>query len=250
MGTKQPFARQRRACPDRQGCDHLICGGFIKPQGAFFAEASTPRPPSPSPTEAKRMHRSATLGSWLKGDPGPAHGLARIMALIGVCWLGCGLSLGCAGYRWGTSSLFRQDIRTIHVPIVRCDSFRPDLGVRLTEAIQKKIEDRTPYKLANLSNADSILACRLHYDTKKVITETATDEPRDLRLTMAAEVNWTDRIGNVLMQNRFLPPGETAFFFSEKADLVPEGGQSLATSQQRVIERMADHIVDQMEARW
>ncbi len=210
----------------------------------------TPGLASPSQEEAKLPKRSTTLPGWFGGGPPDARRRPWVVGLIGMCWLGSFLTLGCAGYRWGTSSLFRQDIRTIHVPIVRCDSFRADLGVRLTEAIQKKIEDRTPYKLANLPNADSILACRLHYDTKKVITETATDEPRDLRLTMAAEVNWTDRIGNVLMQNRFLPPGETAFYFSEKADLVPEGGQSLATSQQRVIERMADHIVDQMEARW
>ncbi len=162
----------------------------------------------------------------------------------------CCSLVGCAGYRMGTSSLFRQDIRTIHVPMVRCDSFRPDLGVRLTEAIQKTIEDRTPYKIVDASRADSTLACRIHYDTKRTLTETLSDEPRALRLTMATEVNWTDRIGNVLMQNRFLPPGETAFFFTEKADMVPEAGQSISTSQQNAIDRLADHIVDQMEMRW
>lgn len=150
----------------------------------------------------------------------------------------------------GTSSLFRQDIRTIHVPIVRSESFRPDLGVRLTEAIQKRIEDRTPYKIVDAARADSTLACKLNFDTKRVITETTTDDPRAVRLTMAAEVNWTDRIGNVLMQNRFLPPGETAFFFTERSDFVPEAGQTIATSQQRAIDQMADHIVNQMEMRW
>lgn len=157
---------------------------------------------------------------------------------------------GCAGYRLGTRTLFRQDIRTVHVPIIRSESFRPEIGVRLTEAVQKEIEDRTPYKIVDASVADSTLVCRINFDTKRVVTETRTDEPRDLRLTLAAEVNWTDRIGNVLMENRFLPPGETAYYFSERSDLVPEGGQSITTSQQRAIERMADHIVDQMEARW
>jgi Lipopolysaccharide-assembly len=170
-----------------------------------------------------------------------------------VCLLLLGLSIiqtGCAGYRLGTRTLFRQDIRTVHVPIIRSDSFRPELGVRLTEAVQKEIEDRTPYKIVDAATADSTLVCRINFDTKRVLTETRTDEPRDLRLTLAAEVNWTDRIGNVLMENRFLPPGETAFYFSEQSDLVPEGGQSITTSQQRAIQRMADHIVDQMEARW
>jgi hypothetical protein len=124
------------------------------------------------------------------------------------------------------------------------------MGVRLTEAVQKEIEDRTPYKISDASRADSTLVCRINFDTKRVLTETKTDEPRDLRLTLAAEVNWTDRIGNVLMQNRFLPPGETAFYFSESANMVPEGGQSITTSQQRAIQRLAEHIVDQMESRW
>jgi hypothetical protein len=171
-----------------------------------------------------------------------------------VAWLfllgGAIVFTGCAGYRLGTRTLFRQDIRTVHVPIIRSESFRPEIGVRLTEAVQKEIEDRTPYKIVDASTADSTLVCRINFDTKRVLTETNTDEPRDLRLTLAAEVNWTDRIGNVLMENRFLPPGETAFYFSEHSDLVPEAGQSITTSQQHAIQRMADHIVDQMEARW
>jgi hypothetical protein len=167
-----------------------------------------------------------------------------------IASVGLSIAVGCSGYRFGTSSLFRQDIRTVHVPIVRSDSFRPELGVRLTEAIQKKIEDRTPFKIVDASRADSTLVCRIHFDNKRVLTETKNDDPRALRLTMAAEVNWTDRIGNVLMQNRFLPPGETAFYFTERSDFVPEAGQSVTTSQQRAIDDMADHIVDQMEMRW
>ena len=166
------------------------------------------------------------------------------MMLVIVCFSGC------AGYRLGTRTLFRQDIRTIHVPIIRSESFRPEMGVRLTEAVQKEIENRTPYKITGAATADSTLVCRINYDTKRVVTETRTDEPRLLRQTLAAEVNWTDRIGNVLMENRFLPPGETAFLFTERSEMVPEAGQSLATSQQHSIQRMASHIVDQMEARW
>lgn len=157
---------------------------------------------------------------------------------------------GCAGYRMGTRSMYRQDIRTIHVPVIRSDSFRPDLGVRLTEAVCKEIEDRTPYKIADAATAESTLKCRITFDSKRVVTETVDDDPRDLRVTMVTEVNWTDRIGNVLMENRFLPPGETAFLFSERTDFIPEAGQSMVTAQQRIIERLADHIVDQMEARW
>ncbi len=158
--------------------------------------------------------------------------------------------LGCAGYKIGTRSLYRADIRTIHVPIIRSESFRPELGVMLTETVQKEIERRTSFKLANRETADSVMTCTLTADTKRVVSETNLDEPRLLQSIMTVEVAWVDRRGMPLIETRFLPPGETTFYFSENVDFVPEAGQSISTANQRLVERLANHIVDQMEARW
>ncbi len=57
---------------------------------------------------------------------------------------------------------------------------------------------------------------QINADTKTVITETRFDDPRDINVGIAIETNWIDRRGNVLMQNRFLPPGETTFYFTEQ----------------------------------
>ncbi len=46
-----------------------------------------------------------------------------------------GASLGCAGYRLGTQTLYRRDIHTVYVPVFESDSFRSQLGERLTEAV-------------------------------------------------------------------------------------------------------------------
>jgi Lipopolysaccharide-assembly len=158
--------------------------------------------------------------------------------------------LGCAGYKIGTRSLYRADIRTIHVPIIKSESFRPELGVMLTETVQKEIERRTSFKLANIETADSVMTCTLTADTKRVVSETNLDEPRLLQSIMTVEVAWVDRRGMPLIETRFLPPGETTFYFSENVDFVPEAGQSISTANQRLVERLANHIVDQMEARW
>jgi hypothetical protein len=157
---------------------------------------------------------------------------------------------GCAGYRIGTRNLYRNDIRTVHIPIIKSDSFRPELGVQLTEALQKEVERRTPYKMADFATADSIMNCRLTSENKQVVGETGTDESRLLRSSIAVEVSWVDRRNIPLIETRFLPPGETTFYFSENTDFVPEAGQSIGTANQRVIERLANHIVDQMESRW
>lgn len=164
-------------------------------------------------------------------------------------WFTCFLT-GCTAYQLGNSSLYNPNLRTIYVPIVRNDTFRHDIGVQLTEAIQKAIELRTPYKVVADPSADSTLTSRITSQTKRVLSETATDEPRAVETLLTIELVWTDRQGNLLMENRFVPLGELSFYFIQGADFVPEGGQSMATAQQRAVERLADHIVNQMEARW
>ncbi len=174
------------------------------------------------------------------------QGMTRTF-MVSLC---CVLLTGCAAYQFGVRSLHRQDIRTVHVPIVRSSSLRPDLGVRLTEALQKEIERRTQYKVTDDPLADSVLTCRVTSDTKRVLTETRTDEPRALDEAIAIQVSWMDRFGTVLLENQVLPPGELALAFLESERFVPEAGQSISTAQQRAFEQLASHIVDQMEYRW
>ncbi len=172
--------------------------------------------------------------------------MARFLIVV-LALFGCG---GCAGYKIGTRTLYRTDVRTIHVPIIKSESFRPELGVMLTESLQKEIERRTRFKLANVETADSSMACTLTSDSKRIVSETNLDEPRLLQTVMTVEVKWTDRRGMPLIESRFLPPGESTFYFAENVDFVPEAGQSISTANQRAVERLANHIVDQMESRW
>jgi hypothetical protein len=181
---------------------------------------------------------------------------------IGFAAIGIGLAggliaaSGCASYRFGSQSLFPQGIRTVHVPVVRVpaigsDSFRQDLGVRLTEAIQREIELRTPYRLEhNAALADSTLTCKLIADSKRTLTEDRNDQPRALDGVMTVQATWLDRQGVVYMQNNLLPPGEIYYTFLQTGRFVPEGGQSTQTGFQQAIEELADQIVSQMEVRW
>ncbi|MEQ1827370.1 MAG: LPS assembly lipoprotein LptE [Pirellula sp.] len=180
----------------------------------------------------------------------PQVKLQRSYATIIAIFVAWSTALGCAGYKIGTRNLFRDNIRTIHVSIAKSDSFRPELAGLLTEILQKEIERRTPYKLTDQATADSILTCRLTTDSKRVVGETRTDEPRLLQSILTAELSWVDRRGQPLIENRFLPLGESTFYFAENSNFIPEAGQSIATAHQRGIERIANHIVDQMEVRW
>lgn len=157
---------------------------------------------------------------------------------------------GCAGYQFGPRSLYRSDIRTVHVPIIRNDTFRHDVGVRLTEAVIREIESRTPYKVTGDPNADSVLTVRVLDEHKQVLTETAGDDPRALDAHLAIQAAWVDRSGGMLMQNRLLPGDALALTFTNQTRLVPEAGQSIESELQHAIDSLAQRIVAQMEMRW
>ena len=157
---------------------------------------------------------------------------------------------GCASYRFGSATLFQPGIRTVHVPIVRNETFRPDLGVRLSEALVRQIETRTPYKVTGDPNADSTLTCRVVNESKRVLTETNTDDPRALDAAVSVRATWIGRGGELLMQNSVVPSGDLDIKFSQDARFVPEAGQSIDSATQQAIEELAQRIVSQMETRW
>ena len=176
-------------------------------------------------------------------------GLSGVALLLSVAMLSLSLA-GCAAYQFGPRSMFRPDIQTVYVPIARNETFRHDLGVRLTEAVVRRIQERTPYVVTGDPTADSVLTCRFASDTKQVLTETETDEVRALDMVVGVEASWVSRQGQVLLENRLLPQGNLAVFFNQGARVVPEAGQSIETELQDAIEDLADRIVAQMEMRW
>ncbi len=172
-------------------------------------------------------------------------------ALVMLTVIGLALPLsGCAAYRFGPASLYRSDIRTVHVPVVQNDTFRHDLGARLSEALVKAIERRSLYKVTGDPNADSTLRCRIVNQSKSVLTETDTDDPRALDASVSVRADWISRSGEYLMQNAIVDVDDPTITFGLDARFVPEAGQSIDTATQDAIEHLAERIVSQMEIRW
>lgn len=173
------------------------------------------------------------------------HTLRLVLVAGLTAWLG-----GCAAYQIGNRSLYRPDIRTIYVPIVQSDSYRRYLGERLTEALVKQIELDTPYKVVHYPEADSTLIGRISWAGKRALIEDPFDEPRNLEVLLNVEVTWVNRQGESLMQPTYIPLPLLATTFSQTANFVPEGGQSLETSYQETSQRLAKQIVTQMQIPW
>jgi hypothetical protein len=157
---------------------------------------------------------------------------------------------GCIGYQVGAGSLYAPDVTTVYVPMIDSDSYRRDLGERLTEAVIKEIELKTPYKVVSTPDADSILSARLITDTRRTLIENAFDDPRLSETELRAEVSWLNRRRLPIMPMQAVPVPPQLVGISQTSTLIPESGQSVATSQQQAIERLAQQIVSTMEAPW
>jgi hypothetical protein len=158
--------------------------------------------------------------------------------------------VGCAGYQIGSQTLYPANIRTVFVPVFQSDSFRRQLGERITEAVVKRIESTTPLKVVGRADADSVLQGRLISESKILITENAYDEGRDVEVDWRVEVSWTDRQGRTLGSNMLQPVPPVLLTVSGSGHFMPEAGQSLATAQRDAIDQLAKLIVEQMEMPW
>ncbi|MCC7476135.1 MAG: hypothetical protein IT425_12125 [Pirellulales bacterium] len=218
------------------------CGPILNrlahPGGApRIAAPDWPGPFDPLASSAKRGSRP---GAFL---------LSRLWRLASFALFGLILP-GCLGYQVGSGTLYAPDVATVYVPMIDSDSYRRDLGERLTEAVIKEIELKTPYKVVSTPDADSVLSARLIRDTRRTIVKNAYDDPRVSENGMSAQVTWLNRrrlpIGPA--QSIAMPP--ELIGMEGSANLIPEAGQSVSTAQQQAIERLAQQIVGTMEAPW
>ena len=157
------------------------------------------------------------------------------------------LIAGC-GYTVGNG--FNPDVKTVSVPIFENDTFRRGIEVQLTEAVQKEIQKRTPYRLAKGSNADTRLTGRIVQSRKDVLGENQFDDPRELQLALMIVTKWENlRTGEVLAVQE-VPLSPMAIPLTSQTEFAPEVGQSLATGTQDSIDQLARRIVNMLETPW
>ncbi|MCD6303667.1 MAG: hypothetical protein J7M21_01750 [Planctomycetes bacterium] len=169
-----------------------------------------------------------------------------LAAYLAVTWLLCGCDSDPAkGYT--TASQYPAGIKTVAVPIWHRgrDVYRRGLEMRLTEAIVKRIELDTPYKVTEKSRADTELVGTIDQVSQRVLSfNPDTGLPREKEITLTVSFTWTDlRNGKVLVRRRN---------FRESAAYIPPAplGEDFFQGSEDVINRLARRIVQQMEADW
>lgn len=149
--------------------------------------------------------------------------------------------LSSCGYTAG--HLYNSSVRTVAVPVFVNKTFRREWEMRLTEAIDKNIEYRTPYKVSYAKSADTILSGEIIAIQENVLTERiGTNIPRENQLTVVVNFTWKDaRTGRVLVERKN---------FVRSATEIPQINERVEDAEQLAIERTAQGIVDQMQQDW
>jgi hypothetical protein len=152
------------------------------------------------------------------------------------------LTTGCAGnVHW--SSLYRQDIHTVAVPIFTTRDFRRGVEFQVTDALVKKIEEFTPYKVVPRERADTILEGEIISIKSQTLTfDPHTATPDEQQYTISVNFTWKEiRTGKVLAARQNFQ--QTMEFFETLGE-----GQFVAS--QTASEGLATAIVHEMEAPW
>src|ERR1041384_2341282 len=130
-----------------------------------------------------------------------------LLFVLGVFLCGCGYSrTGSAPtsdwYQW--RSLYREDVRTVSVPIFKNKTFYRGIEFSLSKALVNTLEANTPYKVVPHERADTILEgeiedVRLHI----VSNESRAAIPQEQLYVVRVNFVWKDlRTGRILTQRQ------------------------------------------------
>jgi lipopolysaccharide assembly LptE-like protein len=146
-----------------------------------------------------------------------------------------------SGYQW--RSLYRDDVRTVAVPIFTNRSFRRGVEFSLSKAIVNQLEASSPYKVVPREHADTVLEGEiLDINFRTLSPDVQTGVPQEQLYIVRINFTWKDlRTGKILVERRR---------FEQSTTFYPTLGEGQFIGSQQNVERLAVAIVQEMQADW
>ncbi len=157
----------------------------------------------------------------------------------GLC--GCGTS-GLGGYT--NDWLYPREVDTVYVEMFDSKSYRRGHEYVLTDAICKRIEAETPYKIVSDRDfADSVLSGEISRIGSGVLAmDRETGRPLEQEVQLYVTVNWKNlETGELLIDNEIVTASST---YSSQL------GQDFDYSAAVAANRAAQRVVELMEETW
>src|SRR5690606_22248577 len=124
--------------------------------------------------------------------------LALLAAVLGCVVAGCGYRAG------GYDELYRDDVRTVSVAAVARGTHDPQAADALTVALTRQLERATPYRVADVSLADTLLEVTVTGVSRGAsLRSRSSGIPEEQVWVITADAVWKDlRTGKVLLELR------------------------------------------------
>jgi hypothetical protein len=165
---------------------------------------------------------------------------AAIMAAAALLFCG-----GCGGTRgYSKEWLYPTNVESVYVEMFENDSFRRGLEFTLTDAVAKRIESETPYKIVSDRDlADTVLSGKITSWSEDVLSyEKQTGRPMQEQADVVAVVTWKNlKTGQLMLDNKSVSNSMT---FSEFQNQSFEYASAVAAN------RLAERVVEQMQNKW
>lgn len=161
-----------------------------------------------------------------------------MLLIAAACLLPAG---GCSGYR--NSWLHRPDVQTVYVEMFDTDGFRRGYEVTLTEAICKRIESHTPYKIvSDRAVADTVLSGQLKLSVGILAGDPYLGKPLEKETLSTVTVTWKNlKTGELLLDAQ---PVQASAGYSDQL------GQTESYGFNRAVNSAAQRVVELMETPW
>jgi len=166
----------------------------------------------------------------------------RVAALLSVL---CLLSCGCveiSGY--SNESLFPQEVSSVCLEMFDNQSFRRGVEYELSDALAKRIEAETPYKvISSRDRADSVISGQIVSIDESVLSmERELGYALEKEVQLTAVVNWKNlKTGKLLIDNQSVRAQAT---FSEFQM------QDFSYASALAANKLAQKIVELMQKKW
>jgi hypothetical protein len=149
---------------------------------------------------------------------------------------------GCSGYT--NQSLYTDEVKSIYVEMFDNATFQRDLEYDLTDAIAKRIDAETPYRIVtDKSRADTVLSGKITGISSEALTlERLSGRALESQAEVVAQFSWKNlKTGQYLIQN------STASATAGYSDFQQQDfkyGSKIAAN------KLAERIVEQMQKEW
>jgi len=156
-----------------------------------------------------------------------------------LCLCGCGKTNS-----YSNDSLFPEDVSSVYVEMFENQSFWRGVEYKLTDALAKRIEAETPYKIvSSRDRADTIISGYISSVGQSLLSaERETGRPLEKEVVIKAVVNWKNlKTGELLIDTQTVNASASYSDFQN---------QSFNYASSLTANKLAERIVELMEKKW